>query len=95
MLRIFGPFSVVILDGKGIVTHSSYYKAISTSNRARYEYTSGDILYLRFPANMIRDLDFLRSDATVYRHALSALSPSLQQHNGLLIAARRRATKSS
>ena len=44
---------------------SSYHKAISTSSLARYEYTSGDILYLRFPAKMMRDLDFLRSEARV------------------------------
>jgi len=41
------------------------YKEISTSNRAMYEYTSGDILYFKMPANTIRDLDFFLSDVNV------------------------------
>lgn len=41
------------------------YKEISTSNRARYEYTSGDILYFKMPANTIRDLDFFLNDVKV------------------------------
>ena len=43
------------------------YRAISTSKRARYEYTSGDIRYLRFPANIMSALDFLRNEAMVYK----------------------------
>jgi len=41
------------------------YKAISTSSLARYEYTSGDILYLSMPAKIINDLDFFLSDVNV------------------------------
>jgi hypothetical protein len=43
------------------------YKAISTSSLARYEYTSGDILYLSIPANTINDLDFFLSDVNVWK----------------------------
>jgi hypothetical protein len=41
------------------------YNAISTSNLAKYEYTSGDIRYLRIPANTINERDFVLTAASV------------------------------
>lgn len=43
----------------------SNQSAISTSNRARYEYMSGDMRYLRIPAKTISDRDFFRTAASV------------------------------
>jgi hypothetical protein len=41
------------------------HKQISTSSRARYEYTSGDIRYLSAPANISTERDFWRSEWSV------------------------------
>lgn len=63
---IYSPVVVVAVYSCCLQKHVQvYYRAISTSNLAKYECTSGDMRYFRRPAKIINDLDFLRSVASV------------------------------
>jgi len=55
-----GRIAINVIKHKG-EKQKIHQSAISTSNLARYEYTSGDIRYFNIPANIMSDLDFRRT----------------------------------